>query len=710
MDPHLRYSQVRMGHNNNEGSCSGIIETKDFYYYLDAVRILEKEGFLGEGDLKGLKEWLGAFLAWLVESPQGREEVKRRNNRGVLYDLQVGAIAAYLKDFETLSEVVRRSQGRIHDHFEPDGRQPHELARTESAHYCAFNLQSWVNLADFLGRCGVDLWGYESAGGRSIRKGLEWLLPFFAGQRWPHPQLSEFNWQRLAPLFLAMPGGLDFPGHADFPGPLDVATCFHPHDGIKPYWQLGLELQVSGGGEKQPENKRRAEAAAIIVKNASAGAELVASSRHRKNERFMRFLAFGADFELDGVNAWVEWFAESKEKHDPLKGAVIGEDVQYQEALTTLRGLLESIVVSAFSKAGGKPVTMGISAGFDARTVLALAGQNARRLKCFTYGQPGNLDYDFSRLPVERTGVEHVLVNTAEAEWSLDAYEATVGGFQDYPLSPRVLAATLLNQCHGSRYEIHGHLNGVLTGPVIRGKSSEIWEHAVEAFTAKNDTFAFNGLLGSGYVRTLLPRRPFMESQRLGFDRQLDLGIRQSHRIRPVDSPATTYLLPYEDPRWVGFWLGRNMAGAELEGLFMDFIQTLSKEVFIEFDRPHADRASARQRRFELTYGPSWQKVIKGPMAAGSGSLRAPCHPTMHFCLSACYANNPSFRKMVDTSIERLKKRGIFREAAIDSAMTGLGRFDRNAGRRVNGFVSCDILLETGILDSSASRRGRLGQ
>ena len=37
MTPHLSYAQVRMGHDGNAGSKSGIIEMKDLYYYLDAV-------------------------------------------------------------------------------------------------------------------------------------------------------------------------------------------------------------------------------------------------------------------------------------------------------------------------------------------------------------------------------------------------------------------------------------------------------------------------------------------------------------------------------------------------------------------------------------------------------------------------------------------------------------------------------------------------
>ena len=42
MNPHLNYAQVRIGHGGNVGTHYGIIEMKDLFYYLDAVRLLAK--------------------------------------------------------------------------------------------------------------------------------------------------------------------------------------------------------------------------------------------------------------------------------------------------------------------------------------------------------------------------------------------------------------------------------------------------------------------------------------------------------------------------------------------------------------------------------------------------------------------------------------------------------------------------------------------
>src|SRR5690606_21496370 len=48
MNPHLTYSQVVMGKNKNPGTPSGLIETKDMYFFLDAVRLVRKSNFCQE--------------------------------------------------------------------------------------------------------------------------------------------------------------------------------------------------------------------------------------------------------------------------------------------------------------------------------------------------------------------------------------------------------------------------------------------------------------------------------------------------------------------------------------------------------------------------------------------------------------------------------------------------------------------------------------
>lgn len=249
MNPHLKYGQVRMGHNKNQGAPTGLIEMKDFYFYLDAARLLHEDGALSDGDIDGFKAWLEPYLKWLLTSPQGAAERRAINNHGTCYDLQVGAIAAFLGDTEILYETLARANSRIAEQFDAKGRQPDELKRTTTAHYCCFNFQSWINLTRLAERWGVDLWDYEGPGGRGLKQGARWLLSHM-GQPWPYEQIDAFDAERFLPIwFAAREVGVD--GLPDLPegvsAPLDVKPVFFPHDGIRPYWNLDVTNHDESG-------------------------------------------------------------------------------------------------------------------------------------------------------------------------------------------------------------------------------------------------------------------------------------------------------------------------------------------------------------------------------------------------------------------------------------------------------------------------------
>jgi hypothetical protein len=236
MNPHLNYAQVRMGHGGNVGTHYGIIEMKDLYYYLDAIRLLVLAMPEEIAALQEFKAWLSNYLQWLSHSQQGKDELKSTNNHGTYYDLQVASIGAFLADETLIYETLIRSQSRIAQQFAADGSQPHELQRTNSAHYCCFNLQGWIYLAEIASRWGVDLWAYESPHGASLIKGATWLAS--QARNWPHQQIDQFDVDRYYPIWCATSCHV-----------ADVKFCggnrhllkpiFSPDDGIRPYWNLG---------------------------------------------------------------------------------------------------------------------------------------------------------------------------------------------------------------------------------------------------------------------------------------------------------------------------------------------------------------------------------------------------------------------------------------------------------------------------------------
>lgn len=241
MNPHLQYAQANLNNTSSVSGKSGLIEMKDLYYMLDAVRLLEQSGTIADIDTIELRDWLTDYLDWLLTSDQGVAERKSRNNHGTCYDLQVASIAAYLGDEALLNATLRTSRERLMTQFDPDGTQPLEMARTQTAHYCCFNLQSWINLATLADRCGDDLWQIKGQEGQGLTAAFNWVLPYLAKADWPYKQIERFDRDRFLPLFFAARDLCEGSSDKDGAKPEQAKPLFFPHFGIKPFWTLGID-------------------------------------------------------------------------------------------------------------------------------------------------------------------------------------------------------------------------------------------------------------------------------------------------------------------------------------------------------------------------------------------------------------------------------------------------------------------------------------
>jgi hypothetical protein len=198
MNPNFEFAQAVPGVNTGRGT--GLIETAGLTSLVDSIGLLAGSKAWTQVDQDGMQEWFSRFLKWMQESKNGRAEAAAKNNHGSWYDVQVASFSMFVGKTDEAREVIEAAKKkRIAFQIKPDGRQPLELERTKAWGYSIFNLRALMSLATVGERVGIDLWHFETSDGRSIRKALDYLIPFALKQKnWPYQQLDGFSGNDLA--------------------------------------------------------------------------------------------------------------------------------------------------------------------------------------------------------------------------------------------------------------------------------------------------------------------------------------------------------------------------------------------------------------------------------------------------------------------------------------------------------------------------------
>lgn len=200
MNPHLNYGQGIPG--ITEGRGIGIIDSRDMYRAIDAAILLQASKSWKAGDQAGLKNWFSDYLTWLTESPIGRDEADEHNNHGTYYDVQVVASALFCGRDEVARKQLETTKARLSSQLQPDGSQPHELARTLSWNYTNMNLYGFLILARLAEHLSVDLWNYRTADGKGIRPAIDWLVPYAKNEKeWTHQQIKARTFENTTLIF-----------------------------------------------------------------------------------------------------------------------------------------------------------------------------------------------------------------------------------------------------------------------------------------------------------------------------------------------------------------------------------------------------------------------------------------------------------------------------------------------------------------------------
>lgn len=187
MHPNLLYAQAIKGRFSGRGI--GIIDTIQLMEVVQGLEAMLHAKTINANDLASIKNWFEQYLQWLTTHKYGTDEMNAENNHGTCWAMQVACFAKFtgnqkLMDFcsERYKKVLLPNQ------MAADGSFPRELKRTKPFGYSIFNLDAMSTLCQILSTKENNLWNYQTADGRSIKKGIEFLAPYLADKnKWPYP-------------------------------------------------------------------------------------------------------------------------------------------------------------------------------------------------------------------------------------------------------------------------------------------------------------------------------------------------------------------------------------------------------------------------------------------------------------------------------------------------------------------------------------------
>lgn len=192
MNPNMKYGQAVKG--VTEGRAEGLIETRHFLFALEGIQLLKGSKHWTDADQAGMQAWIKSFLDWMQTHPIGIDERNARNNHGIWYEAQRLGYAQFVGDQALVKNILRDAQARLNKEQTKDGSFPLELARTTSMGYSVFVMHAFSVIAELSRRSGDDFWAYAGPEGASMRRGMEFLIPYLSGKSaWKHQQIKPFQ-------------------------------------------------------------------------------------------------------------------------------------------------------------------------------------------------------------------------------------------------------------------------------------------------------------------------------------------------------------------------------------------------------------------------------------------------------------------------------------------------------------------------------------
>ena len=183
MNPNLEHAQAIFGVNKGRGI--GIIDTLHLVEVARAATLLSNASALNTSG--EVRRWFADYLNWMRTSKNGQEERDANNNHGTCWVLQAAEFARFTGNVEVMQWCRDRFRTTlVPNQIAPDGSLPLELARTKPYSYSLFNMDVLCGVAQSASTPQDNLWAFATPDGRSLKKMMEFMVPFIADKSsWP---------------------------------------------------------------------------------------------------------------------------------------------------------------------------------------------------------------------------------------------------------------------------------------------------------------------------------------------------------------------------------------------------------------------------------------------------------------------------------------------------------------------------------------------
>ncbi len=204
MNPNLLYAQAIKGRFAGRGI--GIIDTIQLLEVVQALMALMDAKEMDKEDLAAIKNWFAQYLQWLTTHQYGKDEMNAANNHGTCWVMQVAEFAKFTGNKELMKFCSDRYKNvLLPDQMAADGSFPRELRRTKPFGYSIFNLDAMTTICGILSTKENNLFNYQTADGKSIKKGIEFLYPYIVDKnKWTyqHDVMYWENWPVAQPFLV----------------------------------------------------------------------------------------------------------------------------------------------------------------------------------------------------------------------------------------------------------------------------------------------------------------------------------------------------------------------------------------------------------------------------------------------------------------------------------------------------------------------------